>query len=94
LTRYEVEISRLRAQLETLKSDRGKLQGYYDACSSLLSPIRRVPSEILVDIFARARPVSRQAEIRLGKTNSFPLSWVCLRWYDIVLGTPTLWDTI
>ncbi|KAF8208530.1 hypothetical protein K438DRAFT_1930197 [Mycena galopus ATCC 62051] len=101
LTRYNEEISRLRALLETLESDREALQSCYDAWRSLLAPVRRVPTEILVDIFARTRPkrlndwwTPKSVKSHIAETHLLAVSQVCRRWYNIVLDTPTLWDTI
>ncbi|KAJ7491359.1 hypothetical protein B0H11DRAFT_2191369 [Mycena galericulata] len=55
LARHDGEISRLRVQLEIVESDRAALQVHYDACHSFLAPIRRVPAEILTEIFAYCR---------------------------------------
>ncbi|KAJ6568911.1 hypothetical protein B0H19DRAFT_938619, partial [Mycena capillaripes] len=51
LARYENEIPRLRAQLEQAEADCAALKEHYDAVRSLLAPIRRLPSEVLVQIF-------------------------------------------
>ncbi|KAJ7474007.1 hypothetical protein FB451DRAFT_1466459 [Mycena latifolia] len=51
LERYDADIARLQAQLDRVASERAALQSYYEDCGSLLSPIRRLPSEILVKIF-------------------------------------------
>ncbi|KAJ7784858.1 hypothetical protein DFH07DRAFT_726623, partial [Mycena maculata] len=49
--RHDDDISRFRAQLRSMESDREALQTHYDAYHSLISPLRRVPTEILVAIF-------------------------------------------
>ncbi|KAJ7107732.1 hypothetical protein C8R44DRAFT_885139 [Mycena epipterygia] len=51
----------LHAPFSAVKADRAARQAHYDECHSLLSPIRRLPSEILVDIFARAFPLAVDA---------------------------------
>ncbi|KAJ7935358.1 hypothetical protein B0H13DRAFT_525075 [Mycena leptocephala] len=51
LERYDAEISRLRAVLEKLESERAVIEDYSRLCRYALSPIRRLPSEILTEIF-------------------------------------------
>ncbi|KAJ6597562.1 hypothetical protein DFH09DRAFT_1132159 [Mycena vulgaris] len=108
VARYDTEISRLKAELSKLEADRAALHGHCDGCRGLLSPIRRLPSEILVEIFALyersftpvfdARPKSSSSldieMSRLAKTSLLAVSAVCARWHTIVMGTPTLWTTI
>ncbi|KAJ7476739.1 hypothetical protein FB451DRAFT_1004460, partial [Mycena latifolia] len=71
------------------------------------APIRRLPSEILVETFAEcwssftpefddlegSRSISTELK-RLAQSPLLTLSGVCARWYDIVMGTPSLWSTI
>ncbi|KAJ7465037.1 hypothetical protein FB451DRAFT_428408 [Mycena latifolia] len=52
LARYDDEMGRLQEQLLQLAEDRATLQADYDDCRGLLSPIRRLPAETLVEIFA------------------------------------------
>ncbi|KAJ7491765.1 hypothetical protein B0H11DRAFT_2007768 [Mycena galericulata] len=100
LARYDDEISRLRAQLSTLESDRAALHAHHTACKSVLAPIRRLPTELMAGIFAlcpdsfwphhiRDRPISR-----LAPQTPVTLSKVCVRWRDIIVGTPILWNRI
>ncbi|KAJ7491705.1 hypothetical protein B0H11DRAFT_2007522 [Mycena galericulata] len=105
LTRLDHEISQLQDndQLRCMKSERVLLDAHYDACLSVLAPIRRVPSEILVDIFriclhsslVRQNIESRAFEMAsLARAPLFTVSQVCARWHNIVMGTPALWTTI
>lgn len=52
LARHHLEILRLRTQLRSIQSDRAILQAYYNACRSSFAPIRRVPPEILTEVFS------------------------------------------
>ncbi|KAJ7491770.1 hypothetical protein B0H11DRAFT_2007797 [Mycena galericulata] len=108
LTRHDTEISRLRAQLSGIESDRAALQNYYDNCRALLSPIRRLPSEILAEIFAWCvssftpafADITPKSSVcgtemaRLAKAPLLVVSQVCARWHSVAMGTPTLWNTI
>ncbi|KAJ7432440.1 hypothetical protein B0H11DRAFT_2297560 [Mycena galericulata] len=108
LSRYDDEISRLKTQLSTLTADRAALEAYHNDCSSLLSPIRRLPSELLVEIFDLCDRSFTPAfqfddvpavtlEIELSRLAHAPLlavSQVCALWHDIAMGTQSLWNTI
>ncbi|KAK6969488.1 hypothetical protein R3P38DRAFT_3500852 [Favolaschia claudopus] len=52
IARYDAEIARGLGDLPSLKQARESLQSYHDDCLSLLSPVRRLPLEILTEIFA------------------------------------------
>ncbi|KAJ7664663.1 hypothetical protein DFH06DRAFT_1188302 [Mycena polygramma] len=104
---YESEIPRLRAELAKAEADYIALKDHSAAVRSLLAPIRRLPSEILVHIFDQCEhpirnppdPVSNAYMLagELADVARKPLltvSQVCSRWHDIVVGTPTFWNTI
>ncbi|KAJ7763960.1 hypothetical protein DFH07DRAFT_916982 [Mycena maculata] len=92
LARYDEEISRLQA-------NRAILQTHYDECQALQAPIRRLPSEILVKIFALCAmmPVPHEDPnhhtARLARVHLLTVSQVCSQWHDVALGTSVLWDT-
>ncbi|KAJ6447809.1 hypothetical protein C8R47DRAFT_149030 [Mycena vitilis] len=96
LQRLEKQITRLKEQLAQLKSERTRLYGYRVQHKSMLSPIRRMPTEVLGEIFAWASVVSDSS--RLYDTQSTRTSWVlshiCHRWRAIALATPALWSLI
>ncbi|KAJ7157876.1 hypothetical protein C8R43DRAFT_369103 [Mycena crocata] len=48
---YDAEILRLRAALERAEHDRAVVSTYSHLCRSIRSPIRRLPSEMLLEIF-------------------------------------------
>ncbi|THU86649.1 hypothetical protein K435DRAFT_683220, partial [Dendrothele bispora CBS 962.96] len=48
---YDTEIARLETAISVLKYKRERLEDYVAKCRSLLSPIRRLPPEILSLIF-------------------------------------------
>ncbi|KAJ6519098.1 hypothetical protein C8R45DRAFT_12510 [Mycena sanguinolenta] len=52
ISRCEDEISRLRTHMKRVESERTALKAYGADCHCLLAPIRRMPTEVLVAIFA------------------------------------------
>ncbi|KAJ7181298.1 hypothetical protein C8R43DRAFT_968867 [Mycena crocata] len=101
LARYDIEMAKLQNRLDDLAAERAAFQAHYDDCCSMFAPIRRLPSEILIEIFAtRSRFFERETEPmpteteRLANVPLLTLSQVCLRWHRIALGTPSLWASI
>ncbi|KAJ7288969.1 hypothetical protein C8J57DRAFT_1707227 [Mycena rebaudengoi] len=103
LAEYDAEIERLRSLLRKTVSDRATFHAYTEGCRSALSPIRRLPAELLVEIFAivlvesddiNATTTPQQEMSRLSKDNLLRLSQVSFWWRGIVMGTPMLWSTI
>ncbi|KAJ7167963.1 hypothetical protein C8R46DRAFT_1350843 [Mycena filopes] len=105
LAQYDTEIDKLQQTLKRLSSERNSLQIHSHRCSSLMAPIRRIPPEVLAQIFDLCAldqvpfadadaslpddPIFRASQGHLA-----PLSQVCFRWYETVLGTPWLWSII
>ncbi|KAJ7496525.1 hypothetical protein FB451DRAFT_1119374, partial [Mycena latifolia] len=104
LGRYDQEIHRLQDTLAVLRSDRAILESYADRRRSVLAPVRRLPAELLVEIFDMCIPPSAdtisddttpQEEFeRLAKTYLLRPSQVCSRWHGVVMNTPMLWSSI
>ncbi|KAF8161737.1 hypothetical protein K438DRAFT_1504444, partial [Mycena galopus ATCC 62051] len=106
IERYDVEISRLEAILEQTKHNRALVEDYLRLCRYTISPIRRLPSEILTEIFAFFLPeipngmmsslsfgFSNEEELsRVANVDLLRLSEVCSRWHRLVMGTPFLWS--
>ncbi|KAF8191613.1 hypothetical protein K438DRAFT_1935407 [Mycena galopus ATCC 62051] len=84
--RYDPEISRLQNILADFQLQRARLQWYQEYCRSVISPIRKLPPEVLGIIFlASVGP----------EPNVIPVvSQVCRHWRDLVEGTPRLWSNI
>ncbi|KAJ6492213.1 hypothetical protein C8R45DRAFT_1212983 [Mycena sanguinolenta] len=103
LKKYDNRISQLKDELGRLESHRSALDAYHRDCHSLLAPIRRLPSEILLHIFELHR--SSQPDwfnsnltycgmAQLAQESLLGVSRVCIRWHALVMGTPSLWSTI
>ncbi|KAJ7603075.1 hypothetical protein FB45DRAFT_1072150 [Roridomyces roridus] len=68
---------------------------YLYQCRSLLSPIRRMPPEIMAHLFDISSPRLRTTQYRyICFVPLLALSQVCASWRVIILGTPTLWRSI
>ncbi|KAJ7647847.1 hypothetical protein FB45DRAFT_998768 [Roridomyces roridus] len=107
LERYDDEILRLNAALFRAESERAAVQDYSRLCDAVMSPVRRLPAEILVDIFGYfttalhwpwlefPRSDSIEEEMRrVANVELLRVAQVCPRWHQLVMGTPSLWSCI
>ncbi|KZP23966.1 hypothetical protein FIBSPDRAFT_668372, partial [Athelia psychrophila] len=85
------EIGRLEGALIELRRKRVTLASYVVAHRGLLAPIRRVPSDILVEIFMYFRAGWGRNAKCSAKTGPLALTGVCRHWRNIALGMAPLW---
>lgn len=90
----DCDIRRLDAELTRLTHLRARMQQHQDDNRPLLSVIRRIPAEIIIDIvemvLARHHPVLYWITIKL---ETLAFMQVCARWSDIIKNTPKLWTS-
>ncbi|KAG6910223.1 hypothetical protein DXG01_012358 [Tephrocybe rancida] len=98
---YSGKILEVEEALDVLKEHQRKLQAKLitlefkrDVYASLLAPIRRMPLEVLLEIFEYSLPVD--LEDRRPTTSQAPLSLcqVSSSWRRICLATPRLWSQL
>ncbi|KAF8211101.1 hypothetical protein K438DRAFT_1514809, partial [Mycena galopus ATCC 62051] len=91
------EISKLEEKLEQLKADRASLFSFRTRNKAILSPLRRMPAEILGEIFLWTLPsVSTEifrARFEMG-ASPWVLAQISSRWRAVSLSTPSLWSQI
>ncbi|KAJ6472797.1 hypothetical protein DFH09DRAFT_1475082 [Mycena vulgaris] len=87
------EITDLQKAVEKLRDERDKLGAYVDAHMALISPVRRLPLDIIQEIFIACLPAHRncvmsavEAPVLLGR--------ICSSWRTISLSTPHLWSKL
>ncbi|KAJ7609034.1 hypothetical protein FB45DRAFT_1127782 [Roridomyces roridus] len=92
----DAEISRLRDRLEQLTSERTQLSEYHSQYVPILSPLRRLPTEVLAEIFLRTLPSfhERSGDISDTQRSPWTVCQVSRRWRGIALSTPSLWTTV
>ncbi|THU96185.1 hypothetical protein K435DRAFT_664919, partial [Dendrothele bispora CBS 962.96] len=95
LMQIDAEIAKLQSQVAKLQSRRVILDTFVTAHRALLSPIRRIPNEILAEVFVMCLPQSVQSSIYYPSTgvDKAPLIFtrVCKTWRTVSLSTPRLW---
>lgn len=92
LTQYDASIDRLERELTRLRARRDSLQELTTARKAILSPIRRLPSELISEIAYHAIPdVEESVSLKL-REGPWVLSHLCSRWRDTVVSLPGLWS--
>ncbi|KAF9266435.1 hypothetical protein L218DRAFT_985579 [Marasmius fiardii PR-910] len=88
--RYTLQIDKLRSILEKLEVEKAYLQRYIDEYRTLLSPIRKLPPEILTEIFLLCcqAPSTFQRPLRAPP---MVIAQTCSFWRRLALDTPLLW---
>ncbi|KAJ7168031.1 hypothetical protein C8R46DRAFT_1094728 [Mycena filopes] len=82
-------ISRLQDALQRLTQQRERLQDFVKTHRAVLSVLRRVPDEILLEIFQHAREGIPDPDATA--TTPWAVSHVCSRWRAVALSSPQLW---
>ncbi|KAJ7457784.1 hypothetical protein FB451DRAFT_1274195 [Mycena latifolia] len=101
LARHDMEVARFQAALVRAVSERTIAQAYVEGCHSMFAPIRRLPAELLVEIFFYFLPPfpafpssEKKALDLLRNVDILHLAHVCSYWRVIAMGTTALWSSI
>jgi hypothetical protein len=91
LARLDSEMDQMQAALEALRQKREALLKFTAEHDTILAPIRRLPLELLTDIFARCSP-----PLTLWEEQGAPLlcAQVCAGWRKAAVATQRLWSSI
>ncbi|KAF7371144.1 hypothetical protein MSAN_00749800 [Mycena sanguinolenta] len=91
------EISNLREKLEQLEDQRATLSSYRTQNMAIVSPLRRMPLEVLADIFSWTLPSLHDA-CSFGGPDVAQSPWlltqISSRWRALALSTPSLWTRV
>ncbi|KAJ7646462.1 hypothetical protein FB45DRAFT_890525, partial [Roridomyces roridus] len=86
------EIAALHQKLDALKEERDGVIAYVESHKALLSPVRRLPLDIVQEIFVTCLPdrncvmSATEAPMLLGR--------ICSSWRAISLSTPRIWSKL
>ncbi|KAJ7312408.1 hypothetical protein DFH08DRAFT_645378, partial [Mycena albidolilacea] len=96
LAGLDAEIANLRENLKRLEEDRAALFSYQMRNTAILSPLRRVPPELLREIFSWTLPLLESpGEVSHGIGQSpWLITQISSRWRAVSLSTPSLWSRI
>ncbi|KAJ7643759.1 hypothetical protein FB45DRAFT_823492 [Roridomyces roridus] len=87
------ELARLDAIISQLATQRASLQAAVDTHSALLSPIRRIPEDILREIFISCLPGDHDAFMDVTEAPML-LGHICGLWRRVGHSTPRLWSSV
>ncbi|KIK50937.1 hypothetical protein GYMLUDRAFT_50895 [Collybiopsis luxurians FD-317 M1] len=109
LVEYDYNIAQLEEALGKLKNTRDSFKHSIDAVKSLCAPVRRLPEDVLIEIFAiYADLVGNRWSDNYSLTlyaSQLPgqvpcifspyleLSWICSYWRKVVFERPTFWSS-
>ncbi|KAJ7735007.1 hypothetical protein B0H16DRAFT_135196 [Mycena metata] len=88
------EIARLDRRLEELKDEHQSLIRLRAQNVAILSPLRRIPPEVLVEIFMWTLPPLRGLPTRICKKSPWLLTHISRHWRAVATSTPSLWSTV
>ncbi|KAJ6592319.1 hypothetical protein DFH09DRAFT_1415389 [Mycena vulgaris] len=88
-TRLDAQIAALEASLDRLTEDRRILEAEIQKHEDTLSPLRRIPPELLSLVFAFARPADSDAD-----PAPWTVSHVSRRWRTIAVSQTALWASV
>ncbi|KAK0443249.1 hypothetical protein EV421DRAFT_539645 [Armillaria borealis] len=106
LAELEMRIADTQAKLDALLQERDSLVWNLQRCTDVLNPVRRLPSDVLCEIFAHNTTGDENSYSihSYSRTNfprrkySIPCQWrlgmVCMNWRHAVLNCPRLWSVI
>ncbi|KAJ6498739.1 hypothetical protein C8R45DRAFT_979681 [Mycena sanguinolenta] len=93
LQSLDEEIAVLRQALDQLAEERDNLSTYVEAHQALLSPVRRLPIDIIGAIFMACLPTHRNCAMSAQEAPVL-LGRICSSWRAISLEMPQLWSRL
>ncbi|KAJ7253484.1 hypothetical protein C8J57DRAFT_1137234 [Mycena rebaudengoi] len=87
------QIARMQKLLEDLTHKHDDLTEFIDAHVALVSPARRLPVDVVREIFVASLPANRNCAIS-AKESPLLLCAICQSWRHLALSTPQLWASI
>ncbi|KAJ7442977.1 hypothetical protein FB451DRAFT_1376808 [Mycena latifolia] len=93
LKRLDDEIDVLQKALDKLAEERTGISAYVDAHKALISPVRRLPLDIIQEIFTACLPTHRNC-VTSALEAPVLLGCICSSWRSISLSTPRLWSRL
>ncbi|KAJ7147741.1 hypothetical protein C8R43DRAFT_953093 [Mycena crocata] len=97
IARIDSQISRQREQLDRLEAQRNAVSNHLARNKSVLSPLRRIPPELLSEIFSWTLPSILTARRRDKLSVNDPpwiLGHISSHWRAVAHSTPSLWSLV
>ncbi|KAK7001452.1 hypothetical protein R3P38DRAFT_3049202 [Favolaschia claudopus] len=90
---HEAELARLDALIQDLCAQRDRVKDYVDSHKALISHPRRLPQDILEEIFLACLPTAHNAVMSLSEPPLL-LGRICSRWRSVAFALPRLWSSL
>ncbi|KAJ6508525.1 hypothetical protein C8R45DRAFT_967719 [Mycena sanguinolenta] len=87
------ELAQIDARLRELGTQRDKIQAYIDSHKALISHPRRLPPDIVREVFLACLPTEWNA-VMSAQEAPLLLCRICSAWRTIALSTPRLWASL
>ncbi|KAJ6456423.1 hypothetical protein C8R45DRAFT_1082129 [Mycena sanguinolenta] len=87
------EITKLQQAINKLGEERSRVAAYVDAHKALISPVRRLPLDIIQELFFACLPIHRNCVISASEAPVL-LGRICSSWRAISLSSPRLWSSL
>ncbi|KAJ7670084.1 hypothetical protein DFH06DRAFT_1468763 [Mycena polygramma] len=84
----------LKSSMDRLISERDALAERSRQCAAVLSPIRRLPPELVCELFSWTLPCTRHVAGSTMHQASWHLGHISGTWREIALAFPSLWNSI
>ncbi|KAJ7609116.1 hypothetical protein FB45DRAFT_762837, partial [Roridomyces roridus] len=94
LATLDEEIAQLKTRLKQREDERTVVAISHQRSLPIVSPLRRIPPEILSEIFVWTQPLPADLAGPPILTTRWLLSQVSRRWREIALSTPSLWSLV
>ncbi|KAJ7320892.1 hypothetical protein DFH08DRAFT_819139 [Mycena albidolilacea] len=94
LARIDNKISKIQETLKQLEEERSSLLNYRVRNEGIISPLRRMPPEVLGEIFWWTLPSISEAQKSEIADSPWTLTYVSSRWRAVSLSNPSLWSQI
>ncbi|KAJ3574057.1 hypothetical protein NP233_g2030 [Leucocoprinus birnbaumii] len=89
----DIEIGRLQNLHSSLRLKTQQLLSFIASHNSLISPLNRLPPDILQDIFYHCLPIAHNATMSVDLP-PLSLARVSKRWRNVIYSSPRLWTTL
>ena len=93
LQEVEAEMQRLGELMETMKTRRQSIQEIINDYNIILSPARRLPPDVLREIFFHCLPTHRNPFMKSSESPLL-LTQICSSWRAIALSSPRIWSKV
>ncbi|KAJ6595151.1 hypothetical protein DFH09DRAFT_1024997, partial [Mycena vulgaris] len=94
LNLLDAQIESVQATLAQLARDREETAGCLRQHKAIISPVRRVPPELLCEIFSLTLPWKKMFNDIEVLQSPWRLGHVCAPWRDAAIGYPPLWRVL